>query len=225
MVRRMTFSLTLMSIGCIGLAVATAAGNPIPVGSLLGSKNAILDGKVPLPHTTLLSGDSLQVNGGLAMVALDQGNRMILGRATEVSFSKDAGRVTVSLTRGTISLYHAEAGTGFQVKAGDATVVPARGFRTMGEIAMVNGLLVVTAKEGALQVEKAGTTREVSKGKTITIVTRAARAPMPVPPGNLHISHKSIITMGAVVGGAATTLAAIALTRTSATASPITPVP
>jgi len=226
MIRRVALSSVLKFIGCIGLAAATAVGSPIPIGSLVGSRNATLDGQAPLPHTTLLSGERLQVNDGLAMVALDQGNRMILGRGTEASFSREADGVTVSLTRGTMSLYHAEAGTGFRVKVGDVTVTPARGYTTMGEIAVVDGLLVVAAKDGSLQIlDDTGTTKKLTKGETVTITTAAARAPLPVPPGNLRISHKAIITMVGVVGGAAATLATIALTRTSASASPTEPAP
>jgi hypothetical protein len=173
----------------MALVATVATGSPIPVGSLVWSRNATLDGQVPLPHTTLLSGDRLQVNDGLAMVTLDRGNRMILGRGSEASFLRDADAVTVSLARGDMSLYHPQASSEFRVKIGDVTVAPAQGYRTLGEIAMVDGLLVVTAKDGALQVEKAGTTKEVRKGSTVTIATTAAQAPAATPPGNTHLKH------------------------------------
>lgn len=218
-------STLFMLVGGVGLAAAAALGSSAPVGSLVGSKNATLDGQVPLPHTTVLSGDNLQVRSGLAMVTLDQGSRMILGGETEVSFRRGADGVAVSLTHGNMSLYHSEAGTRFRVKIGDVIVVPTRGCRTMGEIAMVSGLLRVTAKEGALEVEASGTTKEVRKGRTIMLASTVGRVPAPTPPGNQHIGHKAHLTMAAVAGGAVATLVTIALVRTSRSASSVVPKP
>lgn len=227
---KMGFRGLLTLVGALGLAVASAMGSSAPIGSLVGSKNATLDGQVPLPYTTVLNGDTLQVNDGLAMVALNHGNRMMLGSGSEASFSRQADGITVSLARGNMSLYHAEAGTGFKVKVGNVIVAPAQGYRTMGEVAMVDGLLLVTAKNGALQIERPGKTEEVSKGKTITISTTAARAPAPVPPGKLHIKHiligrKALVVLGLGAEVAGATIAAVALTRTSATVSTVTPAP
>jgi hypothetical protein len=214
-------------VGVMLVAAATAVAGPTAIGSLVGSRNATLDGQAPLPHTTMLSGDDLQVNDGLAIVALDQGNRMILGRGTEASFSREADGVTVSLARGNVSLYHSEEGSGFRVKAGDVTVAPAKGYRTLGEVAMADGLLLVTAKTGTLQVEKGGATQEVTQGKTITLATNAAGAPAPVPPkrhikhilfpeGTPHITAATPLVVTAIVAaGAATTLSVIALTRSN----------
>jgi hypothetical protein len=213
----------------MALAAMAAAASPVPVGSLVGSRNATLDGQAPLPHTTLLSGDNLQVNDGLAMVALERGNRMILGRGSKASFTRDADIVTVSLTRGDLSLFHPKAGGKLRVKAGNVSVEPEQGSRTLGEIAMVDGLLVVRVKDGVLQVEDAGTTKEVSKGSTITIATTAAHAPAPTAPGNLHfrhiLNHEALVDLGVAAVGAGAAVAAVALTRSSRPVSPVTPAP
>jgi len=165
------------------LTVTMAMAGAMPVGALMGSKDATVDGQAPLPHTTLMSGDSLQVKNGLAMLALDQGNRMILGRQTQASFLREADAVTVSLTRGNLSLYHPQTVSSFRIKAGDVTVSPAKGYKTLGQVAMADGFLAVSAKEGALQVEKSGAVQQVAQGKTITISTDAASAPVPGPQG------------------------------------------
>jgi len=198
----------LALIVIMGLAAAMAMASPAAIGSLVGSKNATLDGQVPLPRSTVLNGDNLQVhNDGLAMVALEQGNRMVLGTGTEASFTRDAEGVMVSMTRGNMSLFHPGTGETFRVKTGDVTVLPAPGYKTLGEIAMENGFLVVTAKDGALQVEKAGTTKKVIKGQTITIATAADRAPTPVPPpGNRHVKHVAVVTVLAGVAATALTV-------------------
>jgi len=219
------FGVLVVFAGMVGLIPAMAS--PITIGSLVGSKNATLDGQAPLANTTVLSGDRLQVNDGLALVALNQGNRMVLGRDTDVSFLQEADGVTVSLTSGNMSLYHSEASRGFRVKIGDVTVVPAEGYKTLGQVAMVDGLVVVTAKDGALQIEKAGTTKDVSQGKTITIATTAAEAPAPnqSEPGNQHVKRIKpaillILGSAALVGGIAW---AIVATRSGTPASPSAP--
>lgn len=189
MIGRRGVSSLLLPIGAMGLAVATAICGSMPVGALMGSKNATVDGQAPLPHTTLLSGDSLHVNDGIAMVTLDQGNRMALGQQTDASFQREADAVTVSLARGSLALYHPQASRAFQIKAGDVTVAPVKGYRTVGELAMADGFLAVSAKDGTLQVEKAGTTQQVPKGSTITIATTPAGAPEPSPAGNPHLKH------------------------------------
>jgi ferric-dicitrate binding protein FerR (iron transport regulator) len=187
--KRKRFGSTLLITVFMGLTLTIAMAGVMPVGALMGSKNATVDGQVPLPHTTLLSGDSLQVKDGLAMVTLDQGNRMILGRQTEASFLRDANSVTVSLKQGNLALYHPQASRAFRVKAGLVTVTPKTGYKTLGEIAVADGDMMVMAKDGVLEVENGGTTQEVAKGKTITIKAPVNSAPAPVPPSKRHLKH------------------------------------
>lgn len=220
----------LFIFAVMALVVAVAAAGVAPVGALMESTNATVDGRSPLPHTTLLSGDRMQVKDGQALVMLDQGNRMVLGRQTEASFLRDARAVTVALRRGNLALYHPQASRSFRIRAGAVTVSPAKGYRTLGEMAMADGALMVTAKDGVLQVEKSGAVRKVTKGETITIATPAGRAPTPDPDTESHLKHlfnqKALLYLA--VGGMAvgTTLGIIAATSGSSTsASPVTPAP
>ena len=61
-----------------------------------------------------------------------------------------------------------------RVKAGDVSITPAPGFKTLGEVAMLNGSIVVTAKDGALKVEDHGATKNVAKGQTIVLTPMTA---------------------------------------------------
>jgi hypothetical protein len=83
------------------------------VGSVAGSMNATIGGQALLPNTTIFSGDSLQVNDGVAVVAIDNTSRMVFGRETTVSFLRGADEVTVLLGRGNLSMYHPEDGVGY----------------------------------------------------------------------------------------------------------------
>jgi hypothetical protein len=135
--------------------------------------NATVGGQTLLPNTTLFSGDSLQVKDGVAVVALGSASRIVLGRDTVASFLRDSNEVTVLLSQGNVSVFHDADGMPVRMKMGDVSVVPVSGFKTLGEVAMLNGAIVVTAKEGMLRVEGNGPAINVAKGKTITVVPEA----------------------------------------------------
>ncbi len=213
----------------MALAATAAGGGPDAVGSLVGSRNATLDGHAPLPHTVLLSGDQVAVNNGLAMVTLDRGNRMILGSDSEAVFLREARTLTVQMARGNLSLYHPADGSRLRINAGDVIVAPAGEPRTLGEISLANGLLVVTARDGSLKVEKDGATREVEKGHTLTVATTAGPAPKATgtgfPSARPDFSRQMGVVAGATSGGGGAILASMALTRSDLQVSPVTPGP
>lgn len=209
-------TLCLLTLG-ITFAVPAFAGSAV-VGSVAGSTNATLGGLTVLPNTTLFSGDVLQVKNGVAMVTLGNSSHVAFGRDTVASFLRDSNEVTVLLSQGSVSVFHAEDATGVRVKVGDVSVVPVSGFKTLGEVAALNGAMVVTAKEGMLRVEDNGKVINVAKGKTIT-VRPSANAPQPGPPGS-HVSGAEVwgIT-GTALGAAAVILAALADSRAGTASS------
>jgi hypothetical protein len=216
--RLMQFGLTVIAVMGIGLMPMVAGS--AAVGSIAGSRNATLSGEALVANTTVFSGDHLQVRDGVAVVALDEGNRMVFGRETEASFVREAKDVTVLLSRGNVSMYHPGVSSGVEVKAGDVTVRPAAGYKTLGEVAMLDGSLVVTAKQGMLQVERQGRTEQVAEGKTVTLPVRAAGAPAPSPAappdGNAHITTATTLgVLGLGAGTAAAILAGLGLSRSN----------
>jgi hypothetical protein len=146
--------------------------------------NATVGGQVILPNATLFSGDSLQVKDGLAVVALGNSSRMVFGRNTVASFLRDTNEVTVLLDQGSVSVFHDANGTPVRMKIGSLSVVPVSGFKTLGEVAVLNGSVVVSAKDGMLRVEGTGNDVNVPKGKTVTLVPKT-NAPQAggTPPG------------------------------------------
>jgi hypothetical protein len=173
---RLRISLMLILLGMLA-SVPVFAGSAV-VGSVAGTMNASIGGQALLPNTTIFSGDSLQVKDGAAVVALDNGNRVSLGKDTVASFERNDNTVTVVLTEGGVSLFNPDSKTALKIRAGGVTVEPAPGFKTMGEVAMMNGTILVTAKDGTLQVvNQNGKTVEVAKGKTIALTPKNQRAP------------------------------------------------
>jgi hypothetical protein len=151
------------------VAAARAYAGPPVIGLVAASTNASVGGETVLPNTTLFSGDNLEVNDGVAVVTLGSTSRMAFGRGTVASFRRDAGEVTVLLRQGDVSLFHAENTMPVRVKVGDVSVVPVSGFKTLGEVVVVNGDVVVTTTGGRLRVEGNGQAIDVTKGETITV--------------------------------------------------------
>jgi len=139
----------------------------------------------------------------------------VFGRETVASFLREASEVTVLLGQGNVSMYQGQAGVGLRVKVGTVSVVPVSGFKTLGEVAMVNGAVIVTAKEGKLRVEGNGPAVEVVKGKTITVDAKAsARAPAPQGGAGAGVSTSTALQAGSIAaGGTAAVLSGVAISR------------
>lgn len=206
---------TLIMFFALGmLAVAPVYAGSAVIGSVAGSLNATVGGQALVPNAVIFSGDSLAVKDGAAVVALENGNRMAFGRDTEASFLRDTRAVEVLLGRGDVSMYQANNRTGLLVKAGDYEIAPATSYKTLGEVAMLNGLVTVTSKEGALKVNGAGQTIEVAQGKTVTLGTKTARAPQTGGSQKLGGGADTLLDAGALGAGVvAAILAGIAISR------------
>ncbi len=211
---KLGITLCLLLLGILA-AIPAFAGSAV-IGSVAGSKNATLAGQALLPNTTIFSGDSLRVSDGVAVVAVGSSSRMVFGQETVASFLRDTDEVTVLLSRGSVSLYHPNDGVALRVKAGEVSVLPGKGFKTLGEVAMIGGAVRITAKEGVLRVEGNGRAVDVAKGRTITISAKPARTPKGGPGGPAvgavgGGSALQVATLGAA--GAAAVLAGVSISR------------
>jgi hypothetical protein len=169
------------------LASVTAFAGSAVIGSVAGSVNATVGGQALLPNEVLFSGDSIQVKDGVAVVAIGKSNRMVFGHDTIVSLIKTEKGVTVLLSQGSVSMYHGNEGDALQVKVGEASVSPAIGFKTLGQVAMLNGAAVVMAKEGSLVVENNGQKITVDKGRTIAVSAKTEPAPQVITSTGPHV--------------------------------------
>jgi hypothetical protein len=197
------------------MAQAPAFAGSAVIGSVAGSLNATVGGQALVPNSVIFSGDSLQVRDGAAVIALENGSRMAFGRETEASFLRGSSGVEVLLGRGDVSMYQSDGRMAIAVRAGEYEVRPATGYKTLGEVAMLNGLVTVTSKEGPLKVEGSGQTIEVAQGKTITLGVKTARAPLPQTGGSQNLGGgNTLLEAGALGAGVvAAILAGIAISR------------
>jgi len=155
------------------------AGSAV-VGSVAGGMNATIGGQPVLSGYTVFSGDNLKVRDGAAVVTMGKGSRAVFGRDSEASFLREGDNVTVQLTKGDVSLFQpgAESNAGLRVKIDNVTVGPASGFKTLGEVAMLDDSVVIRTKEGLLKVNWAdGKSTEVAAGNALRLVPKTERAP------------------------------------------------
>jgi hypothetical protein len=154
-------------------ADAVAYAGPSAIGLVKGSTNASIGEEALLPDTALFSGDRLNVDDGVALVALASTSRMILYHHTKASFLRDSDGVTVLLSQGTVSLFHGENTEPVRVEVGEISVAPVPGFETVGDVAEGSGVVVVTAKNGRLRVEGNGRVIILASGETLRLALRA----------------------------------------------------
>jgi len=222
--RMVCLSLCSVFLGLVA-AVPAFAGSA-PIGSVAGSMNATMDGQALLPNTTLFSGDSLQVKEGVAVVALGSASRVVFGHDTVASLLGDSNAVTVLLSQGNVSVFQDVTGMPVRMKIGDLSVAPVSGFKTLGEVAMLNGAVVVTTSEGTLRVEGNGKTVNVAKGKTITVVPKTNAPPSPGGGGGggkntleWAILDTGLAAAGLIIGGVGISRADSSSSKADAAAS------
>jgi hypothetical protein len=192
--------LTLLALLLGGVATVPGLAGSSVIGSVAGSRNATIGGQRLLANTTIFGGDSLEVRDGVAVIAVGNNDRVIFGRDTIASFLRDPNEVTVLLSQGNVSMLHPNDGTPLRVKAGEISITPAAGFKTLGEVAIVDGSVVITAREGALQVEDHGATKTVAMGQTIVIAPKTSKggaAGTPAILGGVGVSGAGNATTGA----------------------------
>ncbi len=65
-----------------------ALGGLAAIGTIAGSLDATMGGEAIQPNTVVFSGDTLRVADGAAVVAMNTGSRVVLGKGTAASFLK-----------------------------------------------------------------------------------------------------------------------------------------
>jgi hypothetical protein len=158
-----------------------ARGGSAAIGTIASSLDATAGGEAIQPNTVVFSGDTLRVANGAAVVAMNTGSRVVLGPRTAASFLKPSDGVVVVLEQGNVSMYQPSSAEPLRMRLGGLFVGPAKGFNTRGDVAMLNSMAVVTAKEGILRLEGNGLAIEVRKGRTITVPVKITRAPQGAP--------------------------------------------
>ena len=207
--RIMVFLLLLGIVSAAPIFAGSAA-----IGTVAGSLNASVSGQALLPNSTVFNGDQLQVKDGAAVIALANGSRMTLGSETQAQFFKQTDGVAVTLAKGNVSMFHPAKGSNLAVNVEKWSITPGQGYKSVGEVAMLNDAVIVTAKEGSLHVQGNGRTLDVAQGKTITLVPKTAALPQAGTSQKLVGGGNTALEVGALGAGvAAAVLAGVAMSR------------
>lgn len=199
-----SLALQLIAVTVIGILGSTCAlGGSTVIGSVAGSLNSTVGDQPVLPNALIFSGDTVRVKDGATVIAVSGGSQFVVGRESQASFLRDGNTISALLGRGSLSVYKAAAARGLQVKAEGLSIVPVEGFKTLGEVAMLDGAVRVTVKEGILRVAGNGSPFEVGKGKTITIQPKTGRAPQATVGGGGGNHTDRALTIGALGIGTA----------------------
>lgn len=205
-------TLFLLLLGIVGAAPIFAGSAAI--GTVAGSLNATVSGQALLPNSTVFNGDQLQVKDGAAVIALTNGSRMTLGSETQAQFFKEGNGVSITLAKGNVSMFHPAKGSDLAVNVEKWAITPGKGYKSVGEVAMLNDAVVVTAKEGSLHVTRNGRTMDVAQGKTITLNTRDAAMPQTGTSQKLTSGGNTALEAGALgAAGIGAILAGVAMSR------------
>jgi hypothetical protein len=179
----MTISKGVLFSSLVALAVYLNGFNPCragspPIGVVARGVQAMVSGQPTYYDTALFNSDKVQVkDGGLAIVKLTRGGVVVLHSQTVASFSREEDGVDVELDHGSISMVEPLEAKPLGVRAAGVFVEPVRGFKTLGDVALLNNRLSVTAREGRIRLEGRGIVTDIAKGKTITLNIAGGDAP------------------------------------------------
>ena len=209
-------SLLLLVLGL--LAAGSAFAGSLIVGSVAGASNASLGGQAVVAGNTIFSGDNLRVSDGSAVVMIGSGSRMVFGKDSVASFGRNASEVTAFLSKGNVSVYHPEEDQALlRLRIGSLSIVPGKGFKTLGEVAMTGDMLIVTTKEGLLRAEGNGKTTEIPQGQSAKFIAKVSRSPQQAGGAQTYGGGGSSAVMWIAVaaGATAAVLAGLAMSRAS----------
>ncbi|MGH9352759.1 MAG: hypothetical protein ACRD2G_11465, partial [Terriglobia bacterium] len=104
-------------------------------------------------------------------------------------------------------------GSNLAVNAEKWSITPGTGYKTVGDVAMLNGAVVVTTKEGSLHVVGNGQTMDVAQGKTITLLPKNGAMPQTGTSQKLVNWNTGLEAATLAVAGAGAILAGVAMSR------------
>jgi hypothetical protein len=138
------------------------------IGVVTESSKASIGGSPALRGHTVLSGDSIVVGDGAAVILLAPATRVIVRRDAQVSFQRERdGSAMAFLARGDMSFSHYGSEPEIGVRTGNVTIRPASHRRTRGIVTIRDGALTIAAASGSVRVEGTDQPMEIPEGKAV----------------------------------------------------------
>lgn len=201
----LTVALSLVMIEAPVMA-APASSPAAPLGVVVASENTNYGAGVTTSGATIYDGDRLQTAPNATLRVRLGADQLVLRQSTIADVHALANGFSANLGAGTVSVSSPEGQT-FQVIADGATVRPANGQATSGQIAMISPTeLVLTSTRGTLEVAMGDEVKTVEAGSSYRLEvtsedsSSAANPQAPHPTARNHFLWIAIPVVAAVTG-------------------------
>ncbi len=166
-------TLSVFLVGSTALA-APASSPSAPLGVVLASENAHVGAGVTTSGATIYDGDRLSTPANSTLRVRLGAGQIVLRQNSTADVHAFPNGFSANLDYGTVVLSSAEGQT-FQVIADGATIRPATGEPTSGQISMISPTeLVLTSTRGVLQVTMADEVKTVEAGSSYRLEVEPA---------------------------------------------------
>ncbi len=163
------------------LMAAPASSPSAPLGVVVSAENANVGAGVTTSGATIYDGDRLQTPANSTLRVRFGTGQLVLRQNSIADVHALPNGFLANLGAGTVGVSSAEGQT-FQVMADGATVRPANGQPTSGQIAMLSpNELVLTSTRGTLEVTMGDEVKTVEAGSSYRLEVEAEDPSAPAP--------------------------------------------
>jgi hypothetical protein len=167
---------------------------------LYASGKVTLNGTEVARSASVTPGDKIETAGATATMVSQDGSKVTVNPYSAIRYES----ADVNVVRGTAAINTTD---GMPAQAAQISIAP-KDKAASYEIARLNNQVVIISHTGALMITEGGTTSELEPGSSSSRAADPSPAPAPAPqaapvfPGS-ELSARSVIYIGAIVGGAA----------------------
>jgi hypothetical protein len=197
------FSLVMVQMPAIA---APATSPAAPLGVVVSAENANVGAGVTTSGATIYDGDRLQTPANSTLRVRLGSGQLVLRQNTSADVHALPGGFSANLNSGTVVLSSIEGQT-FQLIADGATVRPANGQPTSGQVSMISSKeLVLTSTRGTLEVTMGDEVKTVEAGSSYRLeVESEDPGPGPYPQSSPHPTARNRFLWIAIPAVAAVT--------------------
>jgi hypothetical protein len=191
-----------------GAAMLTTAGHTTVNGSDSPSSSAVFDGDVVA--TAMASAAAIDSEGSMVLV---QPNSSVQFRGNSVDMGN--GDVVVTTSKA------------MAVKVGKFTIAPAATQSAKFEVSHAAGMIVISARQGALNISDGKTSQVLEEGQQLTRSDTGQLATKDQTPASatsaVHMSKGAALALGGLIAGGATAAILLTVPGSSHAVSPVKP--
>ena len=171
-----------------------------PTGVVLQSANARLNTADAVVGTTIFDGDRMETEEKGALSVRSDQVQLTLSEQSTVWMNHENLILAPTLQRGTVT-FHADTGTGVEIRADDVRVRPHSRVLTVGEVTLEECDVLVTARTQSLEVSAGKETKILEEGRTYRVVRKGACGAALNHPTPAVGQSRFLLLPAAIIGG------------------------